>query len=150
MKIKALWIWKVYFLIYFLIVTVDIGTFFSPESPKNIYYQVLIAFDSLFIVPFLLNALAVILDVLSLVPFYGFIEGIAFLSKKFWRLVFMTRLVLALWGHSYDFQLIRSLSHENINNALAFVAVAILLNIPSYAAMFLYAFQKDEKTEITR
>jgi hypothetical protein len=141
---KPGWIWKIYFCFYMAIVAMSAAHFFSKESPAHFYYHFLMAYNPYFLIPFSLNALAIILNNLSLVPFYLFIRQKKFLTFPFWRWFFCARLAVDLTGRSYEFTFFKSLFYDDVQYALMILALVVLLHIPSYLALYVYSFQYDD------
>ena len=148
---KTHWTWKVYFLIYLLIVLVNTIEFFKPLSSMNLYYQYLIAYHTLFIVPYLLNAFSIILNAFALIPFCFFILKNNSLSAQFCRWLFIFRLSLDLAGRSYELQTLKALFHGEarielggyvIPIAVLVIATLIIFSAPSYVALYLYGFRR--------
>ena len=140
------WIWGIFFLVYFVSTFLGATYFFYYESSMYQYYQILIAFDIYFLIPYVLNAAAVLLNALSLIPFYGFLFKIDILSKDFWKYILLARILADLTGHAYEWKLIKSLVRYDLQVALGFVSIAVMINLTSYLALFLYAFPKKQRT----
>jgi len=139
---KVNWIWALYFLIYFLAILFSASPLLDPTSEIRFYYRVLIAFNPLFLFTFLLNVLAVTLNVISLLPFYGFVFHRNFCSQNFWRYFLVLRLACDVLGHSYEFKFIQSMFYHNVSAGVHLVIVTLIWNIPSYVALYLYAFRR--------
>lgn len=136
------WIWKIFLMIYIFVAVSNASLFFRPDSPIQTYYKILIGFHALTIISFLLNALAVIFDVIAIFAFWGFAEQKPILSARTWQIFFALRLAFFFTGHTYDFKTIKSLLYHDVGVAVSAVNIMILLNLPSYIANFIYAFQK--------
>lgn len=137
------WIWGSAFLIYLFVVTANAIYFFWSDSAMNLYYQILMAYNIYFLVPFCLNALSVILNILTLLPFYLFIRRINFLVPSFWQWLFIFRLAADITGRSYEFQFIKSLFYQDPQTGFSLISVYLLLVLPSYIALYLYAFDRE-------
>ena len=141
MKLKLGWVWDIYFLIYFLIISFSTIYYFLPQSTFYLYFQILIAFDIYFLISYCLSALSIIFDYLSLVPLFLFVCNIQFLNKYFWRWMFILRLAFNLTARSYEFHFIKSLLYQDKYYAFLLVALIVIISIPSYMAHYLYAFR---------
>ena len=142
-KITDNWIWKLYFFVYLGVVTFNAKYFFSSESPLYLYHHILIGYDILFLVAYCYNALSIVLNILSLVPFYLFIYKKNFLTLHFWRCVFIFKIIFDFAGRPYETLFFRSLFYQSTKVALNALGLFILLHIPAYIAFVLYAFKKE-------
>lgn len=140
-KAKPEWAWVVYFLAYWLLTTAQTVYFFSPGSLINLYYHYLIAYDLYFLLTYTFNVLAIIFNAFSLIPVYLFIYRVDFLTQDFWKTLFLLRLTFDILGRSFEYQGFKSLFHEDPWTAVLVMATFILFYIPSYAALFVYAFR---------
>ena len=147
---KPSWLWKILFLAYLFSSVTSAVLFFNPASPLQIYYKILVAFHTFFMVAFLLNALTVIFDVLAIFPFYGFVDGKKLLSARTWKCFFVLRSIFFITGHSYASKELLSLLHHDSWAVLSFMNLMAVLYLPSYIATFLYAFSKSSPLVATR
>jgi len=148
-KKQRSWLWKAYFLFTLLITSGSAIYFFQEKSPINLYYQILIAFDIHYLIPYCFNALSVLLNLTSLLPFYFFVCRNPFLSEKFCQWLLCFRLIFDLTGHSYEFQIIKSLNFQDKAASWAAIAVIVLFSLPSYVANYLYAFRRESDSRST-
>ena len=139
------WTWKIYFLIYLAFASGSVIYFFMPGSRVQLYYQIEIGFDIFFLVPFCLNAAAVIFDALSVLPFFLYISRINFLSQRFWQWIFYLRFACNICGRPYDFVTLKALYHQDIQAVIYFLSTTFFLVAPSYLATGFYAFHKRDK-----
>ena len=142
-KTTSPWPWKVYFFIYLIVVAIYTGYFFSPESPMHLYHQILIAYDIAFLVPYCFDALSIILNVFCIVPIYLFICRKNFLSLRFWRYIFLVKVIFDVAGKSYEMLFFKSLFYQSVPVALKIIGLIILVHLPAYIAISLYSFKKD-------
>ena len=140
-KAKLEWAWVVYFILYWLILTIHTTYFFLPESAINLYYHYLIAYDLHFLFIYTLNVLLIIFNALSLIPLYLFICRVDFLTLDFWKTLFLLRLTFDVIGRSYEYQIVKALFHDAPLTALLGICTFVLFYLPSYIALFLYAFR---------
>jgi len=141
MKIKPEILWKGYFLFYCWSMFFYAAEFFKQDSPISLYYHILMAYDIVYLLPYCLNALAIFINLLGLVPYYLFIQKKTFLSFKFWKIFFFIRLALDLTTRSYELNHVKSYLRFNKTIALLMVLSFILFNIPSYWSTYQYAFR---------
>ncbi len=141
------WLWTVLFWLYLFAVLSNAIVFFNPQAPINIYYQILLGFTNIFLIPYLLNLLAILFDLLAVVAFYNFLNpskhgiGEKSISPQSWKWFFIIRLSLVFVGHAYAFKEIQAILHDDRWVTLAVVNLMLLFYAPSYLASFLFIFQ---------
>lgn len=140
MKSKPSWIWGIYLSIYIFIVYTNTFRFFSLKSPMPLYYHIAIAFDTSFLFQYCLNALSIMLNALSIIPFFLFITQKQFLSLTFWRYLFIFRLAADIYGRPFEFKFFQSIFFQDRTVAILVLGTSIILIIPSYIALFIHAF----------
>lgn len=141
-KPKPSWVWHIFFYLFMVSAGTDAIQFFRPDSPQQMYYKILWSFNSWSIFLFLANALAIILNLLAVVPFVCFLENQTFLSRRFWQGHFVARLLLLGCGYSYALKEFQSYHHQQPTLSLSIALTAAILYLPSYIATFLYAFKR--------
>ena len=137
------WFWYAYFYLYAVMAGYFTVEFFRPGSAVNLYYGFLLAFRPHFLVPYFLHLLAILVNLLSLAPFYSFFTRIPLFSRSFARWLFVARLGLEVFGRSYDIKGLQALSHQSPMVPLIIGAVYILFSSGSYWAHYRYAFRRD-------
>ncbi|MCK5580687.1 MAG: hypothetical protein KAJ18_05375 [Candidatus Omnitrophica bacterium] len=142
MKEKTHWSWKIHFIIYLCFASANALYFFIPGSKIQFYYQIQIGFDVFFIIPFCLNAAAIIFDAVSIIPFFLYIQKTCFLRQTFWQWIFYIRFAVNIAGRSYELNILKSIYHQDPQAALYMLATFLLFAGPSYVATGLYAFKK--------
>lgn len=142
-KLKDQWAWYVYFVIYLAIVLSNTVYFFSWKNQIFWYYQVLMAVDIWFLYPYLLNALAIILNIVTLIPLALLIRGIYILSPRFWGYFMFLRILLEFFGKSFEIKFLQSLFYQDRVAVWASLGMLITLTLPSYIGLFLYAFRRN-------
>jgi len=144
MQKSNLWVWKAYFIIYLYLTADSAYSFFSPASPMFWYYHTLIAANDFFIIPFSLNAASIILNILTLVVLYLFLARRAWLSVKFWAMIFSLRLFCDIFGKSYERKILQAIFHDDPATGWMAVGMLVSLSLPSYIAFYLYAFRREK------
>lgn len=150
---KPSWLWTVLFFFYLTAVVSNTTLFLNPESPTLLYHQILLGFNIHFLIPYLLNVLTIIFDILALIPFYNFLNphkhrlGLDSLSPKTWKWLFAIRFALIFVGHPYEFKQMQAIVHDDFLLTIAVLNIILLFQGPSYIATFLYtsrvnAYQK--------
>lgn len=134
--------WKIYAVIYALSVAANAYYSLSEELPVYNYYQLLLAFDIGQGPKLVFYYFANIIEVVSLIPLFLFAFKINGLSRDFWKLVFIARMVGLVWGHNYEYNLFASLKYSSLRAAIIVVALTALLSLPSYAGQFIYSFRR--------
>ncbi|MBF0504026.1 MAG: hypothetical protein HQL14_02875 [Candidatus Omnitrophica bacterium] len=99
--------WKFYTALFLVTIFNNGLVLLNKNSPLSIYYHTMMAFNSWFIVPYLVNIINVLLSLI--VAFY--ILNYAFktdvvLRAPYW--IFYARILSDLTGHSYTWQYIQS------------------------------------------
>ncbi|MDP2654739.1 MAG: hypothetical protein Q8Q08_12010 [Candidatus Omnitrophota bacterium] len=139
--IKPGWIWKLYLFIYF---TISLGmcvVCFAPSSPATLYYQILLAFNIYFLFPYSLQVLSLILNLLTCLPVYLFVYQIDVLRPKFWRMFLLARLAAEIFGHSYEYNIIKAAWVDSPVTAANMIISYVMAVSPSYIVLGLYAFR---------
>jgi hypothetical protein len=144
-RVKHWGVWKFYLIFYCLFSVLNLFYFFFPDSPNYRYYQIAIAFNIYFFGTYFINLTVIVLNALSIVPLLLYTFHIRFLSQTFWRWFFVIRLALDLLGHNYEINLFKSLAHDNLWLGIRFILSNVMLAIPSYIALFDYAFGQSIK-----
>lgn len=134
--------WKIYAVIYAL--SVAANTYFSlnEELPIYNYYQLLLILDFGQWPKLVFYYFANIIEIISLAPLFLFAFKVTGLSRDFWKVIFIGRILGLLWGHNYEYNLIISLTHSNLRVTIITVALTILLSLPSYSGQFIYSFRR--------
>ena len=143
MRIRLGWLWYVYFYLYMSLVASQAVEFFRPATPIHTYYQFLLAFDPVFLVPYVLNLLSVIVNVLSLFPFFSQISGTRSFSPFFSRLLLAVRIVLDVFGRSFELSGIKAMSFYEKKAAMIILAAFVIFSLPSYVAHLKYALRAN-------
>ncbi len=108
-------------------------------------------FDVSFMIPYLSSILAVILDILIVVPFYNFLNpakhqwGLKHISQNTWKVIIVIRFILIFIGHDYDLKQIQAMIYHDLQVSLSIVNILLLLYAPSYLASFIYVFHDLKK-----
>ena len=142
MSKKNNWIWLTYFIIYSFLSILNLLYFFSPDSPVGLYYNIAMAFNFHFFGIYFFNFISVLLNVLTIFPLYLYTFNINFIDPRFWACFLILRLAFDVMGHNYDLNVIKSLYYENHILGIKTLIATVVLSIPSYMALFEYAFRK--------
>ena len=144
---KPSWLWIILFFLYLIAVVSNTVIFFNPESPTYLYYRILLGFNIVFLVPYLLNVLSIIFDILALIPFYNFLNpakhrvGVDLVSAQAWKWLFAIRFVLIFVGHPYGLKTLQSMLHSDWILSVAVGNILLLFQGPSYISTFIYAYR---------
>ena len=142
MRKNGNWIWILHLFFYFIVVILNTTLFFSSDSSVTMYHRILIAIDGGFALGYILNALAVILTVLAIVPFYCYIFKRQVLSQIFWQWFFIARLAADITGRPYEMKILKSMFYHDQRVGLNLALFIFFLFLPSYIALFSYAFKR--------
>lgn len=149
-KKKLHWLWLVLFALYLLTVSANVSAFFHPDSAAKLYYRILIGFNNIFLIPYLLSVLVLILDVLALVPFYNYLDpvrntvGAKVISAQGWKWFFAVRFALAFVGHPYDLKQLQAIFRNDVWAGLAVLNILFVFYGPSHFAAFFYAYNRQK------
>jgi len=130
-------------MIYLLYVAGLVFSFLAPISPINMYYRALVAFDVIFLVPYYLNLLSVLTNLLAIFPLYSYIQRTPTFSAQFCRWLFGCRLALDILGRSYESHLLKAASYQSHRLVWLVLGAFILCVLPSYWAILRYGFQEE-------
>ncbi len=144
MNLKIALRWKIYLIIFSPIAVGNIAGIVNPQSPVYSYYHILMAFHEDFTLFFLLNAASAILTFFSLLPLFLYVFQIHFLPALIWQWFFILRVIFEIFGHPYELKLLKALFYSNIWYAASFLALSLVLLIPSYIACYRYAFKQNK------
>jgi hypothetical protein len=144
MKKRTHWAWKVYFSIFSIGALLNLILLLSGESSASQYYQILIAFRQSYLLYDYLYALNVIVNTLSLIPFFLFVFRIRLFPPFIWQILFIARIFFFFTGHSYEWQTLRAFIRTDPLTTVIAGAVFIFFTLPSYIACFHYAFKSEK------
>ncbi|MCR4337064.1 MAG: hypothetical protein NUV91_04575 [Candidatus Omnitrophica bacterium] len=145
MKRSRNWMWPSYFFFYSLLTVSAAFDFFTPGSLIHTYYQIGTAYHIYFYVPYLLNALYLIIEISSLVPLFLYATYHEWLSFSFWRGILILRILLHFIGRSYEFNFLKSIWHDQPQYAYIIIFLSALIVLPSLIAHWRYAFNYRRK-----
>jgi hypothetical protein len=135
--------WKIYAFIYSALVLVNVIFNLHPAGAPYNYYQILIFLDNAHELKLILFYFANLMEMISLLPLFLFVFKGRFLSRDFWKVIFLFRVAGLLGGRNFEYNLIKSLLFANHFTTLLIVSAFVLIALPSFAAQYLYAFRKD-------
>lgn len=147
---KPNWTWTALFFIYVFSVFNGAGAFFQKNSHPQLYYQTLVSFNYFFLIHYLLNVLALILDIIAIIPFYNFIKPDSaatikrYFSSSIWKWLFALRLALLIVGHSFDQKQIQAVVRDDLWVSISVLNLLVLLYAPSYFTNFVFAFRQEK------
>lgn len=137
-------IMKVYLVFVAAKALAKFSNFYLPGSKEHFYFQVVSAFNPYFFLDYTANAVQVVLNLWQVVPVYYYIYGHRPDNIVLWRLLFITKMVFDVIGNSYAYVIFRTAYHDGGWNYVAiYVALSILIYIPSTLIWFLQAFQGE-------
>jgi hypothetical protein len=142
--------WNVLFFIYVFAVFNGAGIFFPNNSQPQFYYQALAGFSTFFLIHYLLNVLAIMLDIVAIIPFYNFIkpDSMAITKRYFspdtWKWLFAIRIALLLVGHSYDHKQLQAVLRDDLLISASVLILLAILYAPSYFTNFVFAYRQEK------
>lgn len=128
----------------------EIFIFFSKESPIFMYFQILNAFHPPFSISYILNIAQIFINIISCVPLYFSIHKQHFLNPFFWKIFFIIKCFLDIWGRPYETQQIFSAYHSNSQTTVILLSINLLVYIPWYFFLFYYAFKPHNLTSLLK
>lgn len=142
------WPWIIYSTILTSIITHDIIDILSKKSSLFTYYTILIAFNKLYFIYFILNVFSLLINLfIPLVVFYyGF--NLKY-DLKFWKILFFLRIFSDLTGHYYDLQTIKASFSQSLNWGFITICFLTLPFAFSYIAHYQYVFGKPASKKPT-
>ena len=136
--------WKIYFFLFIAMAIHNLLGLLDPPSTAYIYYHVLVTFDKNYSLSYLLNLASAILTVASIIPLFLYVFQIRLFGKRLWQGLFLMRALFDIIGHPYELKLIESVFRMNVWYALGSLSLLLVLTIPSYVALYQYAFEQDK------
>jgi hypothetical protein len=143
MKMPRKLIWKIYFFIFSTITLANLVWVFSPEAEPYIFYHILIAWTKFYLAHYYLAALKCAIALLCLIPLFGYAFDRTTRIPRFWQWILVIRVLSEFVGNFYEFMFVKSSFHMVLGYGLTTTGLFILPLIPSYAAHYLYAFNKS-------
>ena len=132
--------WKVYSLLFLVIVWSNLYQLFSKDSPFAVYYNTTIILSSWLAIPYFFNILNVLTACIVCLFVFAFafdIRTMALVPVWF----FYARILIDCVGHSYEFKMIQAgFTHGNSWGCIA-LASLILPVLPSYLALWKLTFK---------
>ncbi len=144
MKTSTNFGWKIYLFLYGLLCIGNTLAVISNEEIIYTYYHVLIHFDDKYLLPYYLNVGSATFSLIALIPLILFTFHKKWLNPRVWQIVFGVRLLLDIFGRSYEYNFFISLQHNDLNLAAIAIFLTIAIMVPSYIATFLYAFHRKK------
>ena len=138
------WGWKIYLILFSLLILGNAISLFYEESYLYIYYNILITFDKSYLFYYYYAVLNNVLELAVLVSLFLYVFKIRFLAPSFWQWIFVFRIVFDLVGHHFEFQTMKSLYLTDLHLALATTGIVFALMLPSYLGSFQYAFRQHK------
>ncbi len=142
--------WTVFFFVYVFAVFSGAGIFFQKNSQPQFYYQALAGFSTFFLIHYLLNVLAIMLDMVAVIPFYNFIKPdsmvttLRYFSPDTWKWLFAIRIALLLVGHSYDHKQLQAVLRDDLLVSAYVLILLAILYAPSYFTNFVFAYRQEK------
>ena len=135
--------WRVYLCLFALLVIGNTMTGLWSDSIIYTYYHVLTAFHPRYYLIYCLHIAGGFINLINLIPLYLYVFRKPSALTYFWRIMFVLRIVFEFFGHDYEYKLIKSIFYSNFILAASTLAVYVLIFIPSYMAVFRYAFRQE-------
>ena len=134
--------WKIYLFIFTLGALGSLAALLDEESVIYSYYHALIIFRPEYFIQYALNVISAALNVFAIIPLALYTFRVSFLGEKFWRVFFVLQLGFDMVGHAYEAKFVKSAFYSHFAYALSSLLLLLLLMLPSYLALFRYAFRQ--------
>ncbi|MDP2939435.1 MAG: hypothetical protein Q8O13_05095 [Candidatus Omnitrophota bacterium] len=136
--------WKIYSCGYAIFVLLETSYSLFPNTPTNVYYKILISFNKAFIWQYILYYIKISLEVFGLAPLFLFVFKKKWLLPIFWKIFFFTKIVGLFLGNNYECRLVKTFFAVNKIFTLALLLSALLIILPYYVVLYLFAFKQKE------
>ena len=143
MKTLENWPWKIYTVLFSLVVIGNLTSILSEDSFLYTYYHILLAFRKEYTLLYYLALTSAFVNLIALVPLILYTLRINFLPPRLWQWLFTLRLAFDLFGHSYELKQIRSFFAADVIQGILVLIPLILTFFPSYIALYKYAFRRE-------
>ncbi len=134
--------WKIYSFGFALLIMLQVVYSLLPDSAPNVYYKILISFDKIFVWKYCFHFLNVFLDLFGLVPLLLFVFKKKWFAPIFWKIFFFVKIGAIFFGNYYETNLMGTIIAANKLLATASLITGLLVILPYYIAIFLYAFRR--------
>lgn len=139
--------WKIYSFGYALLIILQAVYAFLPNSPANVYYRILISFNKIYLWQYILHYLSIFLELFGLVPLFLFIRQKKWLAPLFWKVFFFVKILGLCTGNYYEANLVGTFLAVNKILALICSITGLMLLLPYYIALYLYAFRQKANSK---
>ncbi len=137
--------WKIYTFFYCLMIILGAGYSLWPNSSPNVYYKILVSFHKDYQWQYILYQARIFFDLFGLVPLLLFIWRKNWLKKLFWKAFFPLKILSLFLGSFYEIKVVKSYFPDAPLLTSATVLASLLAILPYYAAIFGYAFRKNNE-----
>lgn len=139
-KIFAI-IWNLYILLVTLLLIEQYNALFSVDGSQNIYYHILIAFDPWNQIYRWAAIFQVLTNIIHILPLFWLTFRQSIGSLRFWKAMFILRVVFDIFGHNYQLNELVGYFHADLKSSLYLVAILIFFWLPSYIVCYVHAFK---------
>jgi hypothetical protein len=136
--------WKIYAFLYSLVVLINTAFNLNPDGAAYNYYQLLMILDKAQWLRLILFYFANLMEIISLLPLFLFVFKVRFLSRGFWKLIFLLRIAGWLFGRNFEYGLLKAMLYANPFTTLLIVSACALMALPSFVGQYLYAFRDKD------
>jgi len=134
--------WKLYSLLFYLIVLSNALQILNPNSIVGVYYNTTIVFSNWFIIPYFLNIFNGLINCIVFIIIVTYAFDIKALPQApAW--LFYVRILSDCTGHSYDMKMVESGFAQGIIFGFIALALLILPVLPSYFLQWHITYKKS-------
>lgn len=139
---RTKWLWEGYFLFMVILIAGKAYSFFAPHTPQYLYFKILYSFNPAFFIPYYLGFLQIVVNIFHCLPLGLYTWRIRLFKPRFWKCLFVLKVILDLTGHSYEMNTLISMYYASPQACALTVSFALIPHIPFYWACYAYAFRQ--------
>jgi len=127
--------WKLYSLLFLLIVAGNAAQVLDKNSTFGVYYQTTLIFNHWYIIPYFLNIFNTLASCVVVLFIFGYAFDLSILSRApvwFFYLWIFSNTV----GHAYEFQMVHAAFYQSTWAGLVATASLFVPILPTYLALW--------------
>lgn len=136
--------WKLYIFLYAFVVALSVVYYLSADSQLILYHKITVSMNKIFCINYYNHYLFIFFEVFSLLPLFLFAFRKRLFSAAFWKLFFMFKVTNALVINYYEHGFYSNLLVITPKFSPIAILISILMILPAYAALFMYAFKTEK------
>lgn len=148
--LKEKWMWLIYIMMFGYLIGNRAYEFFYYTQAPYLYYKILLIFSinqGHFPIFYIFAIASVLLNIAAFFFLYFYLSGFRKFSIPFISFMLIARIIIDIFGHSYEFMTIKSLYYQQQSDAWLTLINLLAWILPSYIAMGDYIAQKIKKNK---